>query len=149
MSDRIQSKMQTDCKPHKFFESLSKVNDCFQDSFDFWMVHNYFFGFILLYVILLGLIDPLLIVYGYLVPASLCVFATGAFNTWGHGKGMQWAGYRTWETNDRSVNHHLVNLITFGEGWHNNHHSRPGDYTNSMEWWEWDINAWIIRLIKQ
>jgi stearoyl-CoA desaturase (delta-9 desaturase) len=111
--------------------------------------HKYFFGFILLYVILLGLIDPLLIVYGYLVPASLCVFATGAFNTWGHGKGMQWAGYRTWETNDRSVNHHLVNLITFGEGWHNNHHSRPGDYTNSMEWWEWDINAWIIRLIKQ
>ena len=111
--------------------------------------HHYFFGYILLYVLLLMMIDPILVVYGYLAPASLCVWATGAFNTWGHGKGMQWFGYRTWMTSNKSTNHHLVNLITFGEGWHNNHHHKPGSWDQGgYYWWEWDLNAWIIKLIK-
>ena len=112
--------------------------------------HNYFFAYILAYCSILAVIDPMLIIYAYLVPASLCVWATGAFNTWGHGKGLKWLGYRTWETKDKSVNHHLVNLITFGEGWHNNHHSQPGAWhQGGNHWWEWDLNAWIIKLIKQ
>lgn len=111
--------------------------------------HKYFFGYVLVYVILLALIDPILIVYGYLMPVSMCVLATGAFNTWGHGKGLRWLGYRTWDTNDQSRNHHLVNLITFGEGWHNNHHCNPGLWHQGQQWWEWDLNAWVIRLIKQ
>ena len=58
-------------------------------------------------------------------------------------------GYRTWATKDKSVNHHLVNLITFGEGWHNNHHNQPSNFIHGENnWWEWDLNAWIIRLIK-
>ena len=112
--------------------------------------HHYFFAYILAYCSILALIDPILIIYAYLVPASLCVWATGAFNTWGHGKGLKWLGYRTWDTKDESVNHHLVNLITFGEGWHNNHHNKPGAWHQGGEhWWEWDLNAWIIKLIKQ
>ena len=111
--------------------------------------HKYFFAFILLYIALLSILDPMLIIYAYLVPASLCVWATGAFNTWGHGHGLRSLGYRTWDTQDKSVNHHLVNLITFGEGWHNNHHRNPGAWHQGEKWWEWDLNAWIIRLIKQ
>ena len=52
---------------------------------------------------ILALIDPMLIIYAY-ETASLCVWATGVFNTWGHGKGLKWLGYRTWDTNDESVN---------------------------------------------
>jgi fatty-acid desaturase len=111
--------------------------------------HKYFFAYILLYIALLVIIDPMLVIYAYLVPASLCVWATGAFNTWGHGHGLRRLGYRTWDTQDKSVNHHLVNLITFGEGWHNNHHRNPGAWHQGEKWWEWDLNAWIIRLIKQ
>ena len=111
--------------------------------------HKYFFAYILLYIALLLILDPMLIIYAYLVPASLCVWATGAFNTWGHGHGLRSLGYRTWDTQDKSVNHHLVNLITFGEGWHNNHHRNPGAWHQGEKWWEWDLNAWIIRLIKQ
>lgn len=111
--------------------------------------HKYFFAYILLYIALLVIIDPMLVIYAYLVPASLCVWATGAFNTWGHGHGLRRLGYRTWDTQDKSVNHHLVNLITFGEGWHNNHHRNPGALHQGEKWWEWDLNAWIIRLIKQ
>ena len=81
---------------------------------------------------------------------SLCVWATGVLNTWGHGKGLGLSlGYRTWATKDKSVNHHLVNLITFGEGWHNNHCINPSNFIHGENnWWEWDLNAWIIRLIK-
>ena len=111
--------------------------------------HKYFFAYILFYVLLLGLINPMLIIYAYLMPVSLCVFATGAFNTWGHGKGLRWLGYRNWSTNDQSRNHHLVNLITFGEGWHNNHHSNPGKWYQGEQWWEWDLNGEIIKWIKQ
>ncbi len=111
--------------------------------------HVNFFGYIIAYNVILAVIDPWLIVYAYLMPVSLCVWATGAFNTWGHGKGLSSLGYRTWDTQDKSVNHHLVNLITFGEGWHNNHHNKPSDYVHGEQrWWEWDLNAWIIRLIK-
>ena len=111
--------------------------------------HKYFFAYILIYVIILSVINPWLVVYAYLVPASLCVFATGAFNTWGHGKGLRWLGYRNWSTTDQSRNHHLVNLITLGEGWHNNHHSKPGNWYQGERWWEWDLNGRIIQLIKR
>jgi fatty-acid desaturase len=111
--------------------------------------HKYFFAYILLYVIILFLIDPILVIYGYLVPASLSVWATGAFNTWGHGKGLRWLGYKSHSTKDQSRNHHLVNLITLGEGWHNNHHNSPGKYYQGEQWWEWDLNGWLIKLIKQ
>ena len=111
--------------------------------------HYYFFAYIIAYNVILAMIDPWLVLYAYLVPASLCVWATGAFNTWGHGKGLPQLGYRTWNTQDKSVNHHLVNLITFGEGWHNNHHHNPKDWhQGGYNWWEWDLNAQIIKLIK-
>ena len=87
--------------------------------------------------------------YAYLVPVSLCVWATGAFNTWGHGKGLRSLGYRTWATKDQSRNHHLVNIITFGEGWHNNHHKNPQAWYQGEKWWEWDLNGEIIKWIKQ
>jgi len=110
--------------------------------------HKYFFAYILFYNLILYIIDPLLVVYAYLIPVSLCVWATGAFNTWGHGKGLRWLGYRNHSTKDQSRNHHLVNLITFGEGWHNNHHNNPSNYAQGEKWWEWDINKWIIEAIK-
>jgi fatty-acid desaturase len=111
--------------------------------------HKYFFGYTTAYTTILAVIDPMLWVYAYLIPVSLCVWATGAFNTWGHGKGLTKLGYRTWDTQDKSVNHWLVNLITFGEGWHNNHHNDPRNFIHGEEhWWEWDLNAWIIRAIK-
>ena len=62
--------------------------------------HENFFGWIVFYNTILALIDPWLILYAYLMPVSLCVWATGAFNTWGHGKGLKMFGYRNWDTQD-------------------------------------------------
>jgi stearoyl-CoA desaturase (delta-9 desaturase) len=36
-----------------------------------------------------------------------------------------------------------------GEGWHNNHHANPGNYSNKERWWEFDPSGIIIALIKK
>jgi len=54
-------------------------------------------------------------------------------------------GYRNYDTRDCSTNHPLVALLTFGEGWHNNHHHAPGSACLKHRWWEWDPGWWILR----
>jgi stearoyl-CoA desaturase (delta-9 desaturase) len=42
-----------------------------------------------------------------------------------------------------------VALITFGEGWHNNHHAYPTSARHGLMWYELDM-AWLqIRLLKK
>jgi stearoyl-CoA desaturase (delta-9 desaturase) len=51
-------------------------------------------------------------------------------------------GKRRFETNDSSTNNALIAAITFGEGWHNNHHAFPRSARHGLAPWEIDIN-WI------
>ena len=43
---------------------------------------------------------------------------------------------------DDSRNNWWVALITFGEGWHNNHHAHPTSARHGLAWYEFDI-SWI------
>lgn len=45
--------------------------------------------------------------------------------------------YRNFETPDRSMNHWLA-CLTWGHGWHNNHHAKPDRFSFKERWWEWD-----------
>jgi stearoyl-CoA desaturase (delta-9 desaturase) len=36
----------------------------------------------------------------------------------------------------------LIAAVTFGEGWHNNHHAYPRSAGHGLRWYEFDIN-WI------
>ena len=56
-------------------------------------------------------------------------------------------GYRNFETNEYSKNLPLFGYLTFGEGWHNNHHNSPNSYTFKYRWFEYDIIASIIKLL--
>ncbi len=51
-------------------------------------------------------------------------------------------GYRRFQTRDDSTNLWWVALISFGEGWHNNHHAHPTSARHGLAWYEFDIN-WI------
>jgi fatty-acid desaturase len=51
-------------------------------------------------------------------------------------------GTRRFETRDDSRNNGLIAAITWGEGWHNNHHAYPRSARHGMAWYEFDIN-WI------
>jgi stearoyl-CoA desaturase (delta-9 desaturase) len=53
-------------------------------------------------------------------------------------------GSRRYETKDDSKNSMIVALLTFGEGWHNNHHYYPNSTRQGFFWWEIDITYYIL-----
>jgi stearoyl-CoA desaturase (Delta-9 desaturase) len=67
-----------------------------------------------------------------------------AVNSLGHTYGTQ-----PESRGDQSRNNALFALITFGEGWHNNHHARPHSATNTVCRWEIDLNGTIITLLEK
>lgn len=57
-------------------------------------------------------------------------------------------GTRRFETRDDSRNNGLIAAVTFGEGWHNNHHAYPRSAKHGLAWYEFDINWMEIRLLE-
>jgi fatty-acid desaturase len=65
-------------------------------------------------------------------------FVNSASHTW---------GYRNYETGDISTNLWWVALLSFGEGWHNNHHAHQRSAAHGLRWFEMDMTYWTIRLL--
>lgn len=105
--------------------------------------HKNYFKIILLYVLVLTVIDPRWILFGYLIPVAMVYWVTSFGIVMNHS----W-GYRNFKTSDRSVNSWLLSFITLGDGWHNNHHFDPANPSHSAKWWEFDLCYQIIRRIK-
>jgi len=57
-------------------------------------------------------------------------------------------GYRTFETNDNSRNLWWAAIVTYGEGWHNNHHAYPNVAKAGWRWWEVDVTWWAIQVLR-
>ena len=58
-------------------------------------------------------------------------------------------GQRPHKTNDSSTNNWFVAILTFGEGWHNNHHAFPASARHGTEWHQFDLNWITIRLLER
>ena len=56
-------------------------------------------------------------------------------------------GYRTFETNEGSTNNWWVALLSYGEGWHNNHHAYLHSAAHGLRWWEFDTTYMTIRAL--
>jgi stearoyl-CoA desaturase (delta-9 desaturase) len=57
-------------------------------------------------------------------------------------------GFAPLATTDDSRNNWRVALLTWGEGWHNNHHANPVAARHGLAWYEIDINWWGIRFLQ-
>lgn len=68
--------------------------------------------------------------------------------TWLVNSATHMFGYRTYNTMDRSTNSWWVALLSFGEGWHNNHHAFPYSARHGIAWYEIDLTWWTIRLLR-
>jgi len=66
----------------------------------------------------------------------------GLHATWLVNSASHLWGSRRFATNDDSRNNWWVALMTFGEGWHNNHHAHPTSARHGLAWYEFDI-SWI------
>jgi sn-1 stearoyl-lipid 9-desaturase len=67
--------------------------------------------------------------------------------TWLVNSAAHMLGYRTYRTSDRSTNCWWVALISFGEGWHNNHHAFPFSARHGLRWFEIDMTWWHVKLL--
>ena len=59
------------------------------------------------------------------------------------------AGYRLFDTRDKSRNVWWVAILTCGEGWHNNHHAIPKSARHGMAWWEFDVTWYAILVLEK
>jgi len=66
----------------------------------------------------------------------------GWHSTWLVNSATHTWGTRRFESRDSSTNNGLIAAITWGEGWHNNHHAYPRSAKHGLTWKEIDIN-WI------
>ena len=69
--------------------------------------------------------------------------------TWCVNSATHFFGYRNYDIDDKSRNTWWVALITFGEGWHNNHHAHQNVAEAGHKWWEIDVTMMVIRTLKK
>lgn len=82
------------------------------------------------------------LVWGLFVRSVVVYHSTWLVNSAAH----VW-GYRTYKTTDVSTNNWWVALLSFGEGWHNNHHAFQRSARHGMRWWELDLTYRTIQLL--
>lgn len=65
-------------------------------------------------------------------------------STWLINSASHITGYRSYPSDDNSRNLWWAALLTYGEGWHNNHHAYPNVAKAGWQWWEIDMTWWLI-----
>jgi fatty-acid desaturase len=73
----------------------------------------------------------------------------GLHATWLVNSATHLWGTKRFATKDDSRNNWWVALLTFGEGWHNNHHAHPASARHGLAWYELDITWLTISLLKK
>lgn len=111
-------------------------------------LHRYYFAIIIAYSVLLYIIGGFwLMIFFHWAPALVTGIMSNVVNYVGHMP--NWVGaFRTYNLNDRSSNNWLWAIPSWGESWHNNHHRHPKNYSLGEKWYQIDISAIVIRLIK-
>lgn len=107
-------------------------------------LHRHYFKVIFAYIILLVLIDPMLVIFAYAIPATGCLNGVSAVTVISHIH-----GYKNHPYNDDAKNSWISSVLSLGEGWHNNHHVAPYKHKQGEKWWEFDPPYWFIYLIKK
>lgn len=118
--------------------------DLDRDPFYRWLNRNCILLQIPLAILLYALGSWSFLIYGVFLRAVLIWHSTWFTNSAAH----LW-GYRNVEVEDHSKNLWWVSILTYGEGWHNNHHAYPHVAQCGWRWWEIDPTWWAIKLLKQ
>jgi len=90
----------------------------------------------------LGTSGAQLVVWGFCISTVTLSHSTFTINSLAHRFGA-----RRYATRDDSRNNLWLALLTFGEGWHNNHHHFPGAARQGFYWWEIDLSYYGLRLL--
>ena len=83
------------------------------------------------------------VIWGMFVRVVFTIHITGLVNSAAHN-----FGYQTYRTGDESRNNWWVALLTWGDGWHNNHHAFPSSARHGLRWYELDPTWLTICVLK-
>src|SRR5436190_1466200 len=100
-----------------------------------------------------------------IIISALILFAIGGWTmvVWGVAARVVVGWHTTWfvnslshiygskphDTGDDSTNNWFVAILTFGEGWHNNHHAFPTSARHGLQWFQFDMNWIAIRILEK
>lgn len=90
----------------------------------------------------LGTTGGQMLIWGFFISTVVLFHATVTINSLAHR-----FGNRRYDTKDDSRNNVWLALLTFGEGWHNNHHFFPGSSRQGFRWWQVDLTWYGLKLM--
>jgi stearoyl-CoA desaturase (delta-9 desaturase) len=126
------------------YESYKKyAPDIARDPYYRWLNSYFLFLQIPLGLLLYVLGGWSFVIYGVFVRAVLLWHSTWLINSASHLR-----GYQTFEVEDGSRNLWWAAILTYGEGWHNNHHAQPNVAPAGRRWWEVDVTWWAIQALR-
>lgn len=83
-----------------------------------------------------------MLVWGFCISTVVVYHITFFVNSLAHT-----VGNRRYKTGDDSRNNFWLAVLTFGEGWHNNHHHFPGSVRQGFRWWEIDLTYYLLVML--
>lgn len=107
-------------------------------------LNNYYVLLILAVVTTLSLIDVKLLFTCWIIPVCITAWMMSFSTFLNHH-----SGYINYETRDNSKNNLFFGYLMFGEGWHNNHHKFPNNYTTKQKWWEFDLSGLFLKVMEK
>jgi stearoyl-CoA desaturase (delta-9 desaturase) len=129
---------------HNNTKLMSKyAPDLARDPFHRWLNTWHWLPLTVLGAILLAVGGLPALLWGVFLRVTVGLHVTWMVNSITH----MW-GSRRFATRDDSRNNWWVALLTFGEGWHNNHHAHPTSARHGLTWYELDVTWLQIRALK-
>jgi fatty-acid desaturase len=119
------------------------VPDLAKDKFHLWITKYHYLPVIALGLLLFALGGLPFLLWGIFLRTVVGLHATWLVNSATH----IW-GSRPFATRDDSTNNWFIALLTFGEGWHNNHHAHPTFARHGAKWYEIAMNWYGIWTLK-
>jgi stearoyl-CoA desaturase (delta-9 desaturase) len=130
---------------HNEVEALGKyAPDVARDPFMMWLSKWHWVPLTVLGLALLPIGGWPLVYWAVFMRVTLGLHGTWLVNSATH----MW-GSKRFKTRDDSRNNWWVALLTFGEGWHNNHHAHPVSARHGLAWYELDITWMTIKLLEK
>ncbi|MEP7075069.1 MAG: fatty acid desaturase [Acidobacteriota bacterium] len=120
------------------------VPDLLKDRFHVLISRYFYVPLIISAVILFALGGWTMVVWGVFLRTVI-----GWHTTWFVNSLAHLYGKRPHATTDDSTNNWFVAILTFGEGWHNNHHAFPTSARHGLKWYQFDMNWITIRVFER
>lgn len=112
-------------------------------------IHRFIDRYFLLPTIALGVLLYALGGWSFVVWGIFMRIVLVWHTTWLVNSATHLWGYENFKSKDHSKNLWWVAWLTYGEGWHNNHHAQARSAQAGVMWWEIDVTFWVIWILEK